>query len=196
MLLRDFSPELRKQTACALGLICGLEIVLLLFARTPRARLNVAQMVAVMFLTTVLLRFLRSGRPRKDAPEQPSGSAFLAWLGVVLGALVWGTMLTCYFVSDDFGILYLSRPPLLHQVKFVFLETNRAGAFYRPLTYSSYFLDHALCDRWPPGYNLTSLLLHAAAAGGRFVLFVPFGLGRQTVAIACRVFVGMPVPTV
>src|SRR5437867_11538866 len=133
MLLRDFSPELRKQSACALGLICGLEIVLLLFARTPRARLNVAQMAAVVFLTTVLLRFLRSGRPRKDAPEQPSGSAFLAWLAVVLGAPVWGTMLTCSFVSDHLGIPHLSRPPLLHQVIFVFLELNRAGAIYRRL---------------------------------------------------------------
>ncbi len=193
MLLRDFSPELRKQTACALGLICGLEIVLLLFARTPRARLNVAQMAAVVFLTTVLLRFLRSGRPRKDAPEQPLGSAFLAWLGVVFGALVWGTMLTCYFVSDDFGILYLSRPPLLHQVKFVFLETNRAGAFYRPLTYSTYFLDHALWDRWPAGYHLTNLLLHAAAIGGLFVLLRQLGVGRQTAAITCSLFAAMPI---
>src|SRR6266704_1355813 len=193
MLLRDFSPELRKQTACALGLICGLEIVLLLFARTPRARLNVAQMAAVVFLATVLLRFLRSGRPRKDAPEQPSGSAFLAWLGVVLGALVWGTMLTCYFVSDDFGILYLSRPPLLHQVKFVFLETNRAGAFYRPLTYSTYFLDHALWDRWPAGYHLTNLLLHAAAVGGLFVLLRQLGVRRQTAAITCSLFAAMPI---
>src|SRR5438093_11845651 len=114
MLLRDFSPELRKQTACALGLICGLEIVLLLYARTPRARLNVAQMAAVVFLTTVLLRFLRSDRPRKDAPEQTSGSAFLAWLGVVYGALVWGTLLTRYFVGDDSGCVSLSRPPVSH----------------------------------------------------------------------------------
>src|SRR5207249_12192488 len=125
MLLRDFSPELRKQSACALGLICGLEIVLLLFARTPRARLNVAQMAAVVFLTTVLLRFLRSGRPRKDAPEQPSGSAFLAWLGVDFAALDWGTMLTCYFVREVFGFLYWSRPPFLYHVKFAFVESNR-----------------------------------------------------------------------
>jgi len=193
MLLRDFSPELRKQTACALGLICSLEIVLLLFARTPRARLNVAQMAAVVFLTTVLLRFLRSDRPRKDAPEQPSGSAFLAWLGVVLGALVWATMLTCYFVSDDFGILYLSRPPLLHQVKFVFLETNRAGAFYRPLTYSSYFFDHVLWGRWPAGYHLTNLLLHLTAVGGLFVLLRQLGVGRQTAAITCSLFASMPI---
>src|SRR5262245_43074447 len=156
----------RKLAIIAMLLICILDVVLWFFARTPRARLNVMQAVSVIFMGTLLFRLRRFDSQTREASEDSSQSVLLPWFGIALGIAVWTTALACYFISDDYGLLYFSRGVGLDGIRSVFLHGD--GVFYRPLTNASYFLDRTIWNSWPAGFHLTNLLLHVLAVAGLF----------------------------
>src|SRR5438445_7301008 len=193
MFWRDLRSDPKKLVGCGGALALGFAAVLWSVADTPRARLNVMQAVSVVFLTTVVWRFRASHR-QVVRPEANDGSEWaLLTVGIVLGTLVWITMLNFYFVGDDFGILAAAQAPLFRQVKSVFLHGDGAGVFYRPLTFTSYFLDHAVWGVTPVGFHLTNLLLHLVAVAGLFAFSRQLGVSRQSAAITSGMFALMPI---
>src|SRR5262249_24703298 len=113
-------------------------------------------------------------------------------VAIVFGTLVWATMLNLYFVGDDFGILALAQAPLFSQIKSVFLHGD-GGVFYRPLTFTSYFLDHTVWGAIPAGYHLTNLVLHFVTIAGLFAFCRQLGISRQSAAITAGIFASMPI---
>jgi len=171
-----------------------IDVVLYLVGPSARGRLNVMQAAAVMFLLTVMWRFRNCGMPIKDEGADLSLTSWLPWLGIGLALAVWLSNLTCYFVNDDFGILHLAQGPALDRIKWEFLEQNRiSGAFYRPLTYSSYIVEYAIWGSFPTGFHLTSLVLHLLTIAGLFVMLRELGANRTAAAISTTIFAAMPI---
>ena len=193
MFSRDLRSDPKKLVGCGAALTLGFAAVLSIAAVTPRARLNVMQAVSVVFLTTVAWRF-RASQGQIVNPESNDSSEWgLLAVATVLGTLVWATMLNFYFVGDDFGILAVAQAPLFSQVKSVFLHGDGAGVFYRPLTFTSYFLDHTVWGAIPVGYHLTNLVLHLVTIAGLFAFCRQLGISRQSAAITAGVFASMPI---
>src|SRR2546422_5559455 len=140
MFSRDLRSDRKKLVGCGAALTLGFAAVLAIAAVTPRARLNVMQAVSVVFLTTVAWRF-RASQGQIVNPESNDSSEWgLLAVAIVLGTVVWATMLNFYFVGDDFGILAVAQAPLFSPVKNVVLHIDGAGGLYRPLTFSRCFL--------------------------------------------------------
>ena len=191
MLCRDVRADLKKLVfgaALALGFAAWLWIA----AVTPRARLNVMQVAYVVFLIIVVWRFRASHRPVVSTEANDGSEWALLAVSIVLGTLVWATMLKFYFVGDDFGILAVAQAPFFSQVKSVFLHGD-GGVFYRPLTFTSYFLDHAVWGATPVGYHLTNLLLHLVTVAGLYAFSRQLGLSRHSAAITSGIFAVMPI---
>src|SRR5262245_37159586 len=193
MISQKWMFEPRKLTLCSLATVCILSIVLWFFSATPRARLNMMQVVTITVGAILALRFGRFAPEKAISDDQTSPSALLSWFGIGLGVIVWTTMVTCYFVSDDFGFLYYWRGPLLTQMKFMFQPGDGEPRFYRPLTLMSYVLDYSVWKLTPAGYHVTNLLLHVAAIGGFFMLLRQLGLTQQAAGITAGVFASMPI---
>ena len=192
MFSRDLRSDPKKLVCCGAALTLGFAAVLWIAAVTPRARLNVMQAVSVVFLTTVAWRF-RGSRDQIVSPESNDSSEWgLLAVATVLGTLVWATMINFYFVGDDFGILALAQAPFFSQVKSVFLHGD-GGVFYRPLTFTSYFLDHTVWGVIPAGYHLTNLVLHLVTIAGLFAFCRQLGISRQSAAITAGIFALMPI---
>jgi len=191
---RKLSSSPKKLVVCSVVFLCLIEIGLWFFARTPRGRLNVTQIVSVLFLAIVIFRFREIRAKRDQAPASPPGSEsmLLPYLAILLGTLVWTTMLSAYFISDDFGLLYMARTPMLSLMWSVFRYGDGA-VFYRPLTLMSFSWDHAIWGEWPVGYHVTNLLLHAASVAGLFVLLRQLGARWRVSAMAAGLFAAMPI---
>ncbi len=168
-----------------------LTIVFWFVATTPRARLNVMQVIAVFFAVTLAWR-LRRGTLQPTPVETPGTSPLVLWIGIAAGAIVWTTTFNCYFVSDDYGLLYFARTPILSGIRTVFLRGD-GGVFFRPLTYTSYLLDHAVWNSLPAGYHLTNLALHLAATAGVLAFLRWLDFSREAAATTAAVFVSMPI---
>jgi protein O-mannosyl-transferase len=86
----------------------------------------------------------------------------------VIVAAVFANTMSHTFVWDDTTII--ARNPLLASLanipKFFLMEDVADGTtgYYRPVTYISFALDHALWGGNPLGFNITNLLLHIAVA--------------------------------
>jgi protein O-mannosyl-transferase len=86
----------------------------------------------------------------------------------ILVAAVFANTMSHTFVWDDTTII--ARNPLLASLgnipKFFLMEDVADGTtgYYRPVTYVSFALDHALWGSTPLGYNITNLMLHIVVA--------------------------------
>ena len=192
MLCRDVRSDLKRLVCFGAALALGFAAVLWIAAVTPRARLNVMQVASVVFLIIVVWRFRASHRPVVSTEANDGSEWALLAVSIVLGTLVWATMLKFYFVGDDFGILAVAQAPFFSQVKSVFLHGD-GGVFYRPLTFTSYFLDHAVWGATPVGYHLTNLLLHLVTVAGLYAFSRQLGLSRHSAAITSGIFAVMPI---
>ncbi len=121
----------------------------------------------------------------------------LTFLTLLVGILYWPA-LTAYFVSDDYGIIYL---PAFHLQGILdgsmwrewFLGVGDGYLFFRPVTYVFYLFDYLAWNLNPLGYHLTSALLHAFSSFLAFL--IAWRLTRvRTIALATAViFAAMPV---
>jgi len=147
------------------------------------------QFLFVIFFA-ILMTALAKVRRTGDSEYQTAESIWIPCLAVLAGVLVWTTMLTNYFINDDFGLLYFSRGPLPQRMWSLF--RNGDGLFYRPLGFSSFAWDHAVWGDLPVGFHLTNLLLHIGSLAGLFVMLRHLGILRHTSALTVGIFAAMP----
>src|SRR5262245_46477179 len=78
-------------------------------ARSPKARLNVVQMASLIFFTAVILRHGRTGAASLPEPHSALPSKGVRWellLAPILGACLYASTLSSYFISDDYAHLF------------------------------------------------------------------------------------------
>ena len=181
-----------KKWVAAAGVILIVTAGLMFQFTSPRSRLNVMQGSAVIFFGILLLR-LRSRARSTNIPDQSPGEAGLLPLaGVMLAASVWASMLSLYFINDDFGLL-LQTDRLTVSHIWSFFRHGDGGVFYRPLTYATYILDQAMWGRRPFGFHLTNLLLHAVSAVTIFMLVRLLGGRSRAAWMTAGIFAAMPI---
>jgi protein O-mannosyl-transferase len=86
-------------------------------------------------------------------------------LCLLVVALCYANSVRNDFVGDDFPIV-ASNPAIRSISPLQFLQSSywtkdQAAGIYRPLTVLSLSVDYALWHRWPPGFRLMNLLIHA-----------------------------------
>ena len=167
-----------------------IDAILWFYAKSPRSRLNVMQIVFLVFFAIVMAALARFPGKVDSEYQTENRSIWIPCLAILAGVLVWTTMLTNYFINDDFGLLYFSRGPLLQRMWFLF--RNGTGIFYRPLGFSSFAWDLAVWGDWPVGFHLTNLLLHIGTLAGLFVMLRYLGIRRYTSALTVGIFAAMP----
>jgi protein O-mannosyl-transferase len=103
------------------------------------------------------------------------------------------------FVGDDFPIV-AANPAIrsiapIHFLKSPYWTESQSAGIYRPLTVLSLSIDYAIWHRWPAGFRLMNLLIHALN-GWLLFLIARSIVGPGTVAIAAAlIYVMHPVHT-
>lgn len=184
--------NIRKKMLYGFGVFLLMQILFWFAAESPRGRLNITQFVAVFFLGILFLRFLKVQRFNCITPTVMRESMILPVSAVLFSMLIWGTMLTTYFLGDDYLLVYMGRTPVLELMASVF-RYGDGGIFYRPLTFTSFAWDHAIWGEWPVGYHITSFILHFASIAGLFALLGRLGVQRQAAATTAAIFAAMPI---
>jgi hypothetical protein len=187
----EFSSDPKRLVILLTAFAGVIEIAVLFWATTPRAHLNIMQVVFVLFTATVLFRF-RGPHLKESAAPQGSWDVLLPWLSVLIAALVWATIVTAFFINDDFGLLYVTRAPSFDLIWSMFRHGD-GGIFYRPLTYLTFTADQAIWGRIPIGFHLTNIVLHLASVAGLFVMIHQLGGHRLTAAMTAGIFAAMPI---
>lgn len=187
-------PQLSARRTILLVLALFLLAVLfLVFREDPRRRLNVLDAATVLFFLVVLARTLRFEKGPREEAASNSKLPQEFWVALLLGAGLYATALSHFFIADDFGLLEEARQPVLAKFWNLLTEGMHGGDFLRPVTYLLYFLDYRLWGTWPAGFHLTNLLLHLATVAGIFFLGCNLGFGRRAAAGAALIFSVLPV---
>jgi len=180
-----------KPMIYAAVLAVAVDTILTFVTRSPRSRMNIMQGVSVLFFAFVTYALMKN-TSAADSSQRPDRESIVApVLAILAGIAVWTTMLPYYFISDDFGLLYMSRRSLSELMWF--LVRHGDGTFYRPLVFSSFAWDHAIWGMMPAGYHLTNLILHICAIAGLFVMLRQLGIKKQTAALTAALFAAMPI---
>ena len=194
MVFKEFTQTPNPRRFVAIAAVLALLICLLLVfaAHTPRARLNVMQVVSVLFFLTVIVRHERTKarEPGEFVVTATSRRGLL--LALAVGTVVWASMIPFYFISDDFAHLYAARGPLLENLWHE-LTQGQAGIFFRPAAFGSIFLDYRLWHYWAAGYHLTNLLIHLAGTAGVFFLCENLNVKGETAATASSIYAVLPI---
>jgi protein O-mannosyl-transferase len=129
---------------------------------------------------------------------QPAAWTLIA-AAVILVAVCFANSVPNGFILDDHQIVAVN-PGIRSVSPLRILATpywghNSTSGLYRPLTIFSFALEYPLWHRWPGGYRLTNLALHAI--NGLLLFVVARGL-LQSVAAACAasaIYLAHPVHT-
>lgn len=106
------------------------------------------------------------------------------------------------FVYDDLSIIQKNSTILsLHSALSYFGTAVRfstdflgpGGSYYRPLTWMSFALDHAIWGLWTPGYHLTNLVLHWLNGWLGFLLLRRLGAALLPSVATCLIWLALPV---
>jgi hypothetical protein len=171
--------------------MAAVALALAFFATSPRARLNVMQMVWVCFFGAVLLR-LRS-RAAETGPADDSGSVWLLpAFAMTFAAAVWATALNYYFINDDFTLLLVVREPSMELIS-SFIRIGDGRIFYRPLTYITFAVDQLLWGMKPAGFHLTNILLHFGSVAALYQIVKQLDGRRSVAAMTAGIFAAMPI---
>ncbi len=175
---------------CTVATVIGL--ILSTSAHSSRGRLNVMQVMASLFLLAVILRQVRAQTEETPIPDSDDGSLWKLLLALIAGAVIWAVMIPFDFINDDFAHLYTARQPLLQGI---WEQTVRgqAGAFMRPVAFTSIFLDYRIWNHWPAGYHITNLLIHLVGVAGLYFVCRGLRLGTTTAAIASLIYAVLPI---
>jgi hypothetical protein len=171
-----------------------------LFVSDPSQRATLFQAIAAAFFTLVLLRSIfpfkeaEHNKWRSSGSEQNSIAGLLiAFAGSILAYVV---TVFFYFICDDFDQLEGVRHPFMTGLWPQFTKGQFDGVvyiFYRPVGYTSLFLDYRLWHNWAPGYHVTNILLHLLCIAGLFVLCKQLEFSTQTCTAAALIFAVLPV---
>jgi hypothetical protein len=166
--------------------------ILAFISQTPRAKLNVIQIVSFLFFMTILFRRPQSGKTVIDAADKYPQSWLVLTSILIMGFLLYVPTMRFYFISDDFLRLAEQwRSPL--DAFWTGLTQGRGGAFFRPLGAASLALDTLFWDKWPPGYHLTNLVLHLVSVVGVYGLCKKLHLGFRVSLLAGVFFMILPI---
>jgi hypothetical protein len=189
--LQKRGPETQTIVAGGIGVVLGIALWLLLPTPTPRARLNVAQTIAMLFFAALLLRARSSpGNQPSSRSHVPTGVALLAV--IVLTLCVYAPALKLGFISDDYVHLWAAREPLTTSIADV-LRHGQGDLHLRPLGMASLFLDYRLWHEWAFAYHLTNVVLHLTAALGVFVLCQTLEMPTEAAAGSALIFSFLPI---
>ena len=185
--MTDRSPySLLFPAAFALALAIGGGMWLA--AGTPRAQSNVMYASALAFSALVLWR--ASSQATAALPHWPA-PAWTVILPVGAALLAWGGTLSHHFVADEFVHLYTGRQPFGDLLVEMLVE-GETGTFLRPAAFLTFWADRRVWADWMPGYHLTNLALHAAAASGVFFLCRSASALRRLALPASLIFAALP----
>jgi hypothetical protein len=187
--------DMRMIIRPGIGVGLGLILWFCLPTPTPRARLNVAETVAMLFFVALLIR-ARSISAEELAPGPrsrfPLWLALLAVFTVPLG--FYTSAFKIGFISDDYVHLWAARQPLATTIEDV-LRNGQGDLHFRPLGIASIFLDNRLWGTWAPAYHLTNVFLHLTAVLGVFILCQTLGMPIEGAAGSALIFSLLPVNT-
>src|SRR5215510_10027342 len=100
----------RKMIVVAAGSALLIFLAFIFFARTPKARLNIIQIVSLVVFTALILRHGRTEggalSERRSGPPSTSGVRWELLLAPILSAVVYAPALSSYFISDDYYTLF------------------------------------------------------------------------------------------
>src|SRR6266542_316077 len=186
----------RKMIVVAAGSALLIFLAFIIFARTPKARLNIIQIVSLVVFTVLILRHGRTeGASLSERRSEPPSTRGVRWellLAPILSAVVYAPALSSYFISDDYYTLFGFRSApfdvLADVVKHGFL-----GISFRPAGFVSLILDYSVWRHDPFGYHLTNLLFHLISVLGIYFLCKNLGLDRETSASSSLIFSILPI---
>jgi hypothetical protein len=178
-----------KQLLLSAALVAGVIVTSLLWpGRTPRARLNVMQVVSVLFYLLVIFRQAKTDA--RETWEQQNSRRGLS-LALGLGAAAWLSVIWVGFISDDFVYIEAARRTGWADV-WGFLGGQQPGIFFRPVGFAVIFLDYHLWPHWAAGYHATNLLIDLLAVAGLFFLCEELGFGSEVAATSALIFAVLP----
>lgn len=104
------------------------------------------------------------------------------------------------FVWDDEQFIYKNSYVQSFNLERIFSESTTSGAgiqsnYYRPLTTTSFALDHAIWGFAPAGFHLTNLLLHIGAGVLLFLILARLRLTAFTSFVLSLIFLIHPIQT-
>jgi hypothetical protein len=167
-------------------------LVLIFFAAAPRARVNVMQGIAVLFLAVTFSRLQSRGKDPEGEWIGAAGSTpLLPVIGMVLAAGIWAAGLNSYFINDDFGILQITRGLNVALLASFFGRGHHI--FYRPLAFTTFAVDQFFWAQNPVGFHLTNLILHAASTAGLFLMTQQLTRSRRAAFMTAGIFFAMPI---
>ena len=186
---RDGDP--RKMIVVAAGSALLIFLALTFFARTPKARLNVIQIVSLVVFTALILRHGRTGGASlSERRSEPPSKRSVRWellLAPVLSAAIYAPALSSYFISDDYYTLFQFRSAPFEVLADV-AKHGFLGISFRPAGFVSLILDYCVWRHDPFGYHLTNLLFHLISVLGIYFLCKNLGLDRETSATSSLIF--------
>jgi len=151
----------------------------------------VAEMCSLLFFLILILRLLLASQPTEGLAAQERSAKGLL-LALILASGLYATTLPLYFISDDYTYLAAAEIPLFENL-WRHLTLGQAGVFLRPVGFATLFVDYRLWDLWPPGYHLTSILLHLTTTAGIFFLLEALGQRPETCATGSLIFSVLPI---
>src|SRR5688572_2910248 len=131
----------KRALACAAVAAGIVALALMVFATTPRSRMNIMQATSVVFFTLAVFR-LRASRknPNPEIVESSESTSILPALTMTVAAGIWVTALGSYFINDDFGLLMVTRRLDMNSLAQLF-GSGDGKVFYRPVTYTTFAID-------------------------------------------------------
>jgi hypothetical protein len=192
LLTDNLQPHPTKLVVIAALLAVAIATFLLLPMGTPRARLNVMQVISVLFYLLVILGQAKTvSREGWEHGGLDTGRRGL-WLALTLGAAAWLSVIWLGFISDDFVFISAARRTGPAQL-WEFLGRQQAGIFFRPVGFAMILLDYHLWGHWAAGYHATNLLIHLLTVAGLFFLCLELGFGSEVAAISSLIFAILPI---
>jgi hypothetical protein len=171
-------------------------LAFIFFARTPKARLNVIQIVSLVVFTAVIFRHGRTEEASLSEPRsEPPSTGGVRWellLAPILSAVVYAPALSSYFISDDYYTLFEFRSAPFEVLADV-ARHGFLGTSYRPAGFVSLILDYCVWRHDPFGHHLTNLLFHLVSVLGIYFLCKNLGLDRETSASSSLIFSILPI---
>ena len=146
----------------------------------------------------------RAAGPEAAVPENFFLSSWrpYAWIGLAGAALYWRVPSFGFVYLDDNALIldnapFLSRWSSLLEVfkQDVFHVSHGVSAYYRPLFMASLVCDAHAWGLSPGGYHLTNLLIHLAACGLLYRLFVKLGQAKPAALFFALAFAVAPIST-
>ena len=183
----------KRALACAAVAAGIVALALMVFATTPRSRMNIMQATSVVFFTLAVFR-LRASRanPHPEIVESSESTSILPALTMTVAAGIWVTALGSYFINDDFGLLMVTRRLDMNSLAQLF-GSGDGKVFYRPVTYTTFAIDQVFWGWNPVGFHLTNLILHAASTTGLFLITRQLTGSRRAAFMTAGIFAAMPI---